>query len=287
MNAYSVEDCLAVVERSPAAVALHDKSAWQGVFAAHNIVEDPVGSAAHVSGLVGDDGHKRQADRLGPFYETFIAPNQIQFHVKQDIVCGLHVMRDITIEIVMSEAVTVHVPVHLLYELVEESGELKIFRLAAHWELGPMLWQQMSAGSAFLGVGAASAWRMLKQLGLRGMFGFGRAVYGVGAAGKEKVADFVSAVNAGNLAAVEQLMFASDTQIAFPYGQASITAEQLCNDLCGQGEALALSKVLAAGNFVSATFACVLSASPRAGVVLFELNKRTLKIENVTFYWQT
>ena len=46
---FSDADCLALAGRSPAAVAVHDKSAWLSLFARHNRVEDPVGSAPHVS----------------------------------------------------------------------------------------------------------------------------------------------------------------------------------------------------------------------------------------------
>ena len=42
---FTEADCLALVERSPAAVAVHDKAAWLALFARYNLVEDPVGSA--------------------------------------------------------------------------------------------------------------------------------------------------------------------------------------------------------------------------------------------------
>ena len=40
---YDRDACLALVERSPAAVAVHDKAAWLALFTRYNIVEDPVG----------------------------------------------------------------------------------------------------------------------------------------------------------------------------------------------------------------------------------------------------
>ncbi len=48
---FTPADCLTVVEKSPAAVALHDKAAWLSLFARYNIVEDPVGSRPHLSGV--------------------------------------------------------------------------------------------------------------------------------------------------------------------------------------------------------------------------------------------
>ena len=80
---FSKDQMLAVVNASPAAVAAHDKSQWLGLFSRQGIVEDPVGSAAHVrkAGL-------QAVDPLDPFYETFIAPNDIRFEVERDLVCG-------------------------------------------------------------------------------------------------------------------------------------------------------------------------------------------------------
>ena len=41
MKRFTEDDCIALVERSPAAVAVHDKDAWLGLFARYNLVEDP------------------------------------------------------------------------------------------------------------------------------------------------------------------------------------------------------------------------------------------------------
>ena len=103
-------------------MAAHDKQAWLGIFARDCVVEDPVGSAPHVSSSSGsDDGHGRNSP-LSRFYDTFIAANDIRFLVQRDIVCGLHVVRDLSLEITMSPDVCVCVPMHLLYELTEQDG---------------------------------------------------------------------------------------------------------------------------------------------------------------------
>ena len=133
-------DCLALVECSPAAVAAHDKQGWLQIFARDCVVEDPVGSVPHVCSA-GDQGPDSPLSR---FYDTFISANDICFLVERDIVCDRHVVRDLSIEITMSPQVVVTVPMHLLYELTQQDGELRIARLAAHWELGPMLRQQMA-----------------------------------------------------------------------------------------------------------------------------------------------
>jgi hypothetical protein len=275
---FSDADCLALVERSPAAVAVHDKSAWLALFARHNLVEDPVGSAPHVSAS-GEPGEGQ--DRLSPFYETFIAPNAIRFHVDRDCIRGLNVMRDLTIGINMSPRVTVRVPVHLLYELIAEEGELKIRRLAAHWELWPMLKQQMSAGWPFLMVGCASAGRMLRHLGPGGMLGFMRALSSVGEKGKAKVARFARCFGAGDRDGLADLFAGPDIEVAFSDSGPRLTIDELA----ALGEELRLAKVLAAGNVVTATVDCRGAGTRRRGVAVFELDRYSLLINALTFYW--
>ncbi len=121
---YGPEACLAAVMRSPEAVGIHDKDAWLSIFASYNIVEDPVGSTPHVSGVYDSRSRRRDNAALSRFYDTFIAANEISFHVERDIVCGLKVVRDLTIEIKMSAKVTVHVPMHLMYGLIHRVGYL-------------------------------------------------------------------------------------------------------------------------------------------------------------------
>lgn len=278
---FSNADCLALAGRSPAAVAVHDKSAWLSLFARHSRVEDPVGSAAHVSAAPVPAAGQPGVDRLGPFYETFIAPNAIRFHVDRDCVRGLEVMRDLTIEIAMSPRVTVRVPVHLLYELTEEEGALKIRRLAAHWELWPMLKQQMATGWPFLQVGMASFWRMLRHQGLRGTLGFMRALSGVGEAGKARVMRFARCLGAGDRDGMAALCARPDIGVVF----ADEGPRQSLDELAGIGVELRLAKLLAAGDAVTATIDCRGPGTRRRGVALFEFDRSSLAIVSLTFYW--
>lgn len=274
-------DCLALVERSPAAVAVHDKAAWLALFAKYNLVEDPVGSAPHITGIYDARAGYRGRQGLGRFYDTFIAPNTICFHVDQDIVNGLHVVRDVTIEIAMSAAVTVRVPAHLLYELTVEGDELKIFRLAAHWELAPMLRQQMASGWPFLAVGCASAARMWRHQGVRGMAGFMRALWGVGARGKAQVALFARHFNASNVAALEGVFANPAVVVAFPHAGRYLSIAQCA----AQGGEMRFTKLLAAGNVVSATLIYQRSDRQCHGVAIFEFDRHSLRIVALSFYW--
>lgn len=281
MTVFSSAACLALAERSPLAVAAHDKDAWLELFARHNVVEDPVGSAPHIGGTYDQRQGYRGRGRLERFYETFIAPNKIRFHVDQDIVCGLHVMRDITIEIVMSAEVVVRVPVHLLYELTPEAGQLKISRLAAHWELWPMLKQQMASGLPFLQVGWASGVRMLRYQGLSGIAGFLRGLSSVGAGGKQQVARFARYFNTADSHAMAGLFSTTAPGIGFPFSRVTVTPA----DCLAQGGTLHFSKVLAAGNMVSATVDYRIGEVHHPGVALFEFNRKNLEIVALDFYW--
>ena len=138
MTAVNAE-LLAVVERSPAATAVHDRTAWVGLFTADGRVEDPYGSRPHV-------GH----DQIGRFYDTFIAPRQIIFHRDVDVTVGATVVRDLMLEIVMAADVTLNVPMHLRYDLRESDGDWRVERLRAHWELPTMVVQMLRQGAKSL-----------------------------------------------------------------------------------------------------------------------------------------
>lgn len=281
MELFSDAQCLALAEQSPQAVAEHDKDAWMDLFARYNLVEDPVGSVPHVGGTYDQREGFRGRGRLERFYETFIAPNSIRFHVDQDIVCGLQVMRDITIEITMSPEVIVRVPVHLLYELTEEAGELKVFRLAAHWELWPMLKQQVASGLPFLKVGWASGVRMMRYQGISGIAGFMRGLSSVGVEGKQRVARFEQSFNAGNASALASLFSTPESSIGFPLGSAALSP----SDCVASGGQLRFSKVLAAGNVVSVTVDYRTGEEHCRGVALFEFNRKSLDMVSASFYW--
>ena len=103
-------------------VSVKDRQAWLSIFARYNIVEDPVGSAPHVSGILDCKTGIRGNGPLQRFYDNFFEPNKIVFHVENDVVSCGRVLRDLDIEITMSTGLNVSVPMHLIYELVEEKG---------------------------------------------------------------------------------------------------------------------------------------------------------------------
>jgi hypothetical protein len=169
---------IAFVDGSPEAVMRHDRVGWIALFADDCLIEDPVGARPH-----------RAGDRavIGRFHDTFIAPNQIIFHRGRDYVDGLDVLRDLSLEIRMAPGVAIHVPMFLVYELTEESGALRIKRLAAHWELPPMVQALLRCGIPAVRPALALGTRMLRLQGVSGTLGFLRAWFSAGAAGKRAV----------------------------------------------------------------------------------------------------
>ncbi len=267
--------CLACVEGSPAAVAVHNKPEWLSLFADCAVVEDPVGSRPQIN-LPDDSGQSP----LDQFYETFIAANDIRFDVDYDVVCAGAVVRDLDIEIRMSDKVRVRVPMHLLYELTTENGEVRIKRLAAHWELKPMLRQQMQYGLASAVAGVSSFWRMLRHMGLSGLSGFLQARETVGEAGKEKVEAFVSAFNQKQNRALERL-FTDDGLLAWPYGHDTRVAFWAMPP-----GTLRVEKLLSAGRVTTATVYYKEGEVEKRGVAIFHFDRRNLLIRNAQLFME-
>ncbi len=234
--------CIAFVEKSPQAVAAKNKVGWIGLFDDGAEVEDPVGSTPHRHAA--GDGIN---GAVGRFYQTFIAPNDIRFEVVHDVVCRNTVCRDLTIHIGMTDKVRVSVPMHLRYELTETRDGLAIRRLAAHWELLPMVKQVMGFGFGSLTAGTAMFVRMLRNLGMGGIAGFARARNTVGDVGKSRVQQLAFALNRNDRTNLSNLVTA-DFRIAWGDGdELSLGAWR------GGRDRLELSKLLAAGQWVTAT----------------------------------
>ncbi|MBL1078150.1 nuclear transport factor 2 family protein [Nocardia sp. 2] len=229
-------ELLATVEASPRAVGVHDKASWVGLFAENASVEDPVGSRPHIG--------RAAIDR---FYDTFIGPNGIAFDVTNDVVCGSTVFRDLTIATTMSTGVTLHVPMHLRYDLAEVGGELKIRALRAHWELPGMIAQLMGSGAQGLLAGAKLGPQLLSNQGVGGAVGFMRGMRGVGGKGKQAAGQLLDALGRADIAgartalvSVPRLDWAGDEAMSL-------------EDFTTRAKGLRWSKPIAAGRHVTAT----------------------------------
>lgn len=171
---------LALVRSSPAHVGVHDKAGWLGIFASQHVVEDPVGSRPVRS---------EDAGALGRFWDTFIAPNRIEFEVTQDWVDGFDVVRDATIVTTLRPGVIVRTPAHLIYQTGYDGGTLKVRRMAAHWEPRPVYLQLMRPTWAHVAAALGQFARMFRTLGLVPMLQFVGAARYVGGRRKRELVD--------------------------------------------------------------------------------------------------
>lgn len=236
-----------VVAQSPAAVAAHDKQAWLRLWAPNFVVEDPVGSRPVLGGVIDRRSGQRGDGALSRFWDAFIAANDISFDVHHDFVNGYRVVRDVTIRTSLPGGARADTPAHLLYELVEHDGEIKIRRMAAHWEPLPVFRQLLRPSTANAKALVGMTVRMVRYLGVAGTARFGGACFGVGARGKRVVKDLVTRAQRGQGDAIAVLdgVVPSD-----------------------------LSKVIAAGDTVTAS--CRVGDEP--AVLVITLNRRTYRV---------
>ncbi|KUH88814.1 MULTISPECIES: ketosteroid isomerase family protein [unclassified Mycobacterium] len=185
--AISPEDALAAVERSPAAVTVHDRDAWVAAFTFDGLIEDPVGSQPH-----------RGTMAITRFYNTFIGPRDITFHRDVDIVAGATVIRDLELEVQMSGGLTMRIPAYLRYHLEDTGGELKIAELSAFWELPAMVGQFLRSGVRSVPATVALTKGLLTNQGVVGTLGFLGGFRGTGPPGKRRFGEFLAAARAGD-----------------------------------------------------------------------------------------
>ncbi len=275
-SSYTREDMLKLAGASPQAVLRHDKSAWLSLFAGQAVVEDPVGTAPHQK-IEEEDG------ALDRFYETFIAPNRITFHVHSDIVAADVVVRDVEIEIMAPGGLVTSVHSYVLYEIVEEKGRLKLARLAAHWELLPMVKQVLKSGLPGLKMMVSLGLLMPRIQGISGVSGYMRGFGGIKQKGKDVVHQFVKAFNEGNTSQLTGL-FGEDSKAAIemPVGKHHIIPALLSDS---ERTHLTVSDLISAGMTTSFRFDLSLEGVFRHGIGLFEFSGQKDKLKRARFFW--
>ncbi|HEX2285840.1 MAG TPA: nuclear transport factor 2 family protein [Mycobacterium sp.] len=191
--AFSRADVLAAVERSPAAVRVHDRDGWVGAFTPDGRVEDPVGSQPH-----------RGRSAITRFYDTFIGPRDITFHRDVDIVVGSTVIRDLELEVGMASGLTMRIPAYLRYDVAADAGELKIAALQAFWELPAMVGQFLRSGLRSAPAGLQLSKGLLTNQGLIGTVGFLSGFRGAGPQSKRRFQEFLGDARAGDEVALRR-----------------------------------------------------------------------------------
>ena len=254
-------ELLAVVERSPAATAVHDKDAWVGLFTPDASVEDPYGSRPHVG-----------REEIGRFYDTFIAPRQIIFHRDVDISVGSTVVRDLLLEILMAPDVALNVPMHLRYDLREFNGDWAIERLRAHWELPAMMVPMLRHGAKSFPPSLHLMRELLANQGLGGSAGYLGGFRRPGRRAKRTVASFLNAAVIGDQVNTRRALGGG----AISGGQSPMAVGEFVDHLSGGR----WTKMIAAGDTVSVS---VHTPSGRS-VVLCEVPTAAGGISRVTYF---
>jgi Nuclear transport factor 2 (NTF2) domain len=247
MALFGREEMLTVVERSPAAAGAHDREEWVGLFTDDGIVNDPVGSRPHVGPA-----------EIGRFYDTFIGPRNVTFHRDVDVLWDHSVVRDLELEVEMSQKVTLRVPVFIRYDLHECGGDLKIARLSAYWELPGMITQFLRCGVAAGPAGVRLTMALLRNQGIRGTVGFAAGFRRVGRAAATVVGSFLEAASRGDVGDARRLLD--------PHASVVVLGDDVCvESIVGQLGGVRAGKLVAAGD----TVAVALTVGDRKGVGFF------------------
>lgn len=199
-------DLLSAVERSPDAAAANDRAAWVALFVDDGRVEDPVGSRPHVGPA-----------QIGAFYDTFIAPRDIAFHRDLDIARDSVVIRDLQLEVAMENAVVMHIPAFLRYDLRYVGGEWRFAVLRAYWELPAMMWQYLRHGVRAVPSALGLSRGLLRNQGLTGAAGFMTGLRLGVTRNKNLMARFLTAAGRQDRFTVMQTL-SSDAAVAFGDG---------------------------------------------------------------------
>lgn len=276
------QEVLATVEKSPAAVAIKDKQAWLDLFYKKSIIEDPVGTAPHIREC--PDANSCDTSKHSAFWETFIAPNTIIFHVKEDIIAGNEIVRDLDIETHLSSGVSISVPTYLTYKVIRnENNELKVQSLAAHWEVIAMVGQVLGKENG-LKAGAGLSLLMLQEQGLGGALGYMNGLlFGMFEEGKWKANGFANAINNGSDFQLKSLFHFWNGQIEYPVAGNTLSLDEF-KQLGGNID-LQLSDLRSAGFYTSGRFTLNDNGQQRSGVVFFKFDEWTRLMTNVRFFW--
>lgn len=272
---------LDTVEQSPAAVAVHDKQAWLDLFAKKSTIEDPVGTAPHLRECVSVENC--DVSKHAAFWETFIAPNNIVFRVKEDIIAGNEIVRDLDIETHLGSGVSLTVPTYLTYKVVEQDGELKVQSLAAHWEVIGMIGQVLQDDNG-LKAGAELSLLMLQQQGVGGALGYMQGLlFGMFDEGKWKAQAFADAMNTGSDFQLRALFHFMNGSVEYPVSGQTLSIRDF-SALRGSVD-LRLSDLRSAGFYTSGRFELTQDGEQRSGVVFFKFDQWTRLITQVRFFW--
>jgi hypothetical protein len=265
------QQLLAVVERSPERVAVHDREGWLALFGDDALVEDPVGSPPA----------RKSTGALGRFWDTFIAPHEIRFEVRRDHVIGRDVFRDVVIHTRVAPRVSIAVPAYLLYQVADGDNGLEVTRMAAHWQLGRLSFGALKLGPrAWLPLTLLFA-RMVRRMGLSWVGGYLASLWsGIGARGLATATRLARKLAARDAAAVAALF---EDGALVELGATKLPASAFVSTL-PPGSRLEIEAPVTAGWTVSFRFRFD-GPKPQEGLALLEHSPKTRLIRRARFFF--
>lgn len=265
---------LEVVEASPALVAAHDKAGWLDLFARSAVVQDPVGTTPCRS-RPGEAGGPPDRSELEDFYDTFIAPNAIDFRSHHDVVCPPLVLRDVDIETTAPKGVRVCVPAYLRYGVVCEDGRLKLASLHAYWELRSVTKAVLRGGRRSLRTLMSQGLRMMRRQGFGRALAYSRAFAAGGSgAGRAMAARLADCLQTGDPQPLAAIFAGGQIDLTLRLGRVALRFEELRSG--GEPLQIEVERPLSAGSYVAFGFRGRLggdTAQPFRGIGLLEIDR--------------
>ncbi len=210
--------------------------------------------------------------QIGRFYDTFIGPREITFESRADFVGGSTVVRDLTLNVRMSDAVAMQIPAVLAYHLSDGADGPRITSLQAYWELAPMLAQFGRKGLAALPAGLTLSRALLANQGVGGTLGFARGFRRPGRTARAAVADLLAALSSGDELSTRR-MVAQDARLGVDLG---VLGERL--------RGAHASKVLAAGRSITVSLTAGRSEPRGLLIVDFADEAGSPRIDGLRFF---
>ncbi len=118
--------------RSIEAVQAGDREAWLANFHPDALLEDPVG----VSPMDPEGEGHRGIDAIAAFWDQFIAPGAVRFHIRESFACGSECANVGTVTTRSADGGVGRCELVMVYR-VDEAG--KVLSLRAFWEVDEML----------------------------------------------------------------------------------------------------------------------------------------------------
>ena len=281
---YTREEKLNAAMASPYAVEIRDKEMWLNLFANKAVIEDPVGTSPYKGDIWSWKTWSISDFQLERFYETFFALNETTFHVNQAIVVDNQVVCDFVIESYQGGGLTANIPVHVIYDLQEESGALKISHLASHWDIKGVQIQTDDNATNTNQDNNSLAFRLLEIQGLSGALGYLQGyTIGIFDKGIDTVANFVESVNIQDTSALLELFDSNNVEIEFPVGGVSLSPSEFIGV---KPPHIVVQDVRSSGWVTSFSFDVNLEGIDHHGIGFFEYSRRSKKIKNARFYWE-